>query len=142
LALTVGTLGVGVMNSMAFLLLANNNPKVDGNQISFGTVDFQPRPPTLTPVFTNLDQEMDLTFGNINFQVGSLGSIRLSDQTKPGPSAGKTAFVVMTDSSVGSSSEVNSPVSFTPTKTTEYTIEELEEIMGNLDLKRNIRSLR
>jgi hypothetical protein len=41
----------------------------------------------------------------------------------------------MTDSSVGSSSEVNSPVSFTPTKTTECTIEELDKIMGNLDLK-------
>jgi hypothetical protein len=51
----VGTLGVGIMNLMAFSLLANSNPKVDENQISFGTVDFQPHPPTLTLVFASLD---------------------------------------------------------------------------------------
>jgi hypothetical protein len=28
----MGTLGVGIMNSMAFSLLANSNPKVDENQ--------------------------------------------------------------------------------------------------------------
>jgi hypothetical protein len=67
LAPTVGILGVGVMNSMAFLLSANNNPKVDGNQISSETVDFQPHPPTFTPVFANLDQEMDLTIESLNF---------------------------------------------------------------------------
>jgi hypothetical protein len=50
------------MNSTGFLLSANSNSKVDGNQISFVTVDFQPHPPTLTPVFASLDQEMDLTF--------------------------------------------------------------------------------
>jgi hypothetical protein len=38
------------------------------------------------------------------------------------------------ESSVGSSSEVNLPVSFKPTKSTEDTIEELNEIMENLDL--------
>jgi hypothetical protein len=73
----VGSLGVGIMNSMAFLLPVNNNSKVDGNQISFGTVDFQPHPPTLIPVFASLNQEMDLTIGSLNFHVGSLGSIRL-----------------------------------------------------------------
>jgi hypothetical protein len=36
---------------------------------------------------------------------------------------------------IGSSSEVNSSVSFTPTKTIECTIEELEESMENLDLE-------
>jgi hypothetical protein len=41
----------------------------------------------------------------------------------------------MSDSTIGSSSEVNSSVSFTSTKTTECTIKELEEIMGNLDLE-------
>jgi hypothetical protein len=40
LALTVGTLGVGIMNSMAFSLSANNNSQVDEIQIPFGTVDF------------------------------------------------------------------------------------------------------
>jgi hypothetical protein len=119
---------------MTFSLLANNKLKVDGNQISFGIVDFQPHPPTLTLVFTSLDQEMDLTFGNLNFRVGSLGAIHLSDPTTSGPLAEKTVSTVISDSSVGSSSEVNSSVSFTLTKTTECTIEELDEIMENLDL--------
>jgi hypothetical protein len=87
----VGTLSVG------FSLSANNNSKVDGNQISFGTVDFQPHPPTLTPVFASLDQEMDLTIGSLNFHVGSLGSIRLSDPTKSGPSTGKTVTATMSE---------------------------------------------
>jgi hypothetical protein len=78
---------------------------------------------------------MDLTIGSLNFCVGYLGSIRLSDPTKLGPSAEEIASVVMSDSSVGSSSKVNSPVSFTPMETTWCTIEERDEIMGNLDLK-------
>jgi hypothetical protein len=41
----------------------------------------------------------------------------------------------MSDLSVGSSSEINSPVSFTPIETTGCTIKELDEIMGNLDLE-------
>jgi hypothetical protein len=40
----------------------------------------------------------------------------------------------MSESSVGSSSEVNSPVSFTTTEYIEYKIEELNETMENLDL--------
>jgi hypothetical protein len=78
LAPTVGSLGVGIMNSTTFSLLANSNSKVDGNQISFGIVDFQLYPPTLTPVFTSLDQ-MDLIIRSLNFRVKSLGLIRLSD---------------------------------------------------------------
>jgi hypothetical protein len=81
-------MGVGIMNSMAFLLLANSNSKVNGNQISFGTVDFQLHPPTLTPVFASLDQ-MYLTIGSQNFHIRSLGSIRLSDLTKSDPLASK-----------------------------------------------------
>jgi hypothetical protein len=54
--------------------------------------------------------------------------------TKSGPSAEKTATAVMSESSVGSSSEVNLQVSFTMTENIEDTIEELDEIMGNLDL--------
>jgi hypothetical protein len=122
------------MNSMAFLLSSNNNLKVDGNQISFGTINFQPHPPTFTPVFASLDQEMDLTFRSLNFHIGSLGSICLSDPTKSGPSAGKTAIAVMSKSSIGSSSEVNLQVSFTMTEKIEDTIKELDKIMGNLDL--------
>jgi hypothetical protein len=54
------TLGVGIMNSTAFSLPANSNPKVDGNQISSKTADFQPHPPALTPIF------MNVTFQNLN----------------------------------------------------------------------------
>jgi hypothetical protein len=122
------------MNSTVFLLPANSNSKVDGNQISFGTEDFQPHPPTLTPVFASLDQEMDLTIGSLSFRVGSLGSIRLSDPTKSDPSTGKTAPMAISESSVGSSSEVNSPVCFTTTENIEDKIEELDETMENLNL--------
>jgi hypothetical protein len=55
------------MNSTAFSLSANNNPKVNGNQISSEIVDFQPHPPTFTPVYANLDQEMELTIESLNF---------------------------------------------------------------------------
>jgi hypothetical protein len=40
----------------------------------------------------------------------------------------------MSESPVGSSSEVNSPVSFTPMENIEDTTEELDKIMENLDL--------
>jgi hypothetical protein len=104
---------------MAFLLSSNSNPKVNGNHITFGAVNFQPHPPTLTPVFANLDQEMDLRIGSLNFRVDSLGSIRLLDPINPGPSAEKTASAARSESLVGSSSEVNSPVSFQPMKNIE-----------------------
>jgi hypothetical protein len=76
---------------------------------------------------------MDLMIGSLNFHIDSLGSIRLSDPMKLNPSAGKTAIAVTSESLVGSSSEVNSPVSFTMTGK-EDTIKELDEIMRNLDL--------
>jgi hypothetical protein len=63
------------MNSTAFSLLANSNSKVNEKQISFWTIDFQPHPPTFTPVFASLDQEMDLMIGSLNFCIGSLGLI-------------------------------------------------------------------
>jgi hypothetical protein len=130
----MGTLGVGIMNLMAFSLPANNNSKVDGNHKSFGTIDFQPHPPTLTLVFASLYQEMDLMIGSLSFHVGSLGSIRLSDPTKSDPSEGKTATMAISESLVGSSSEVNLPVSFTTMENIEDKIEELNETMENLDL--------
>jgi hypothetical protein len=104
------------MNSTACLLLANINSKVNENQISFGIVDFQLHPPTLTPIFTSLDQEMDLMIESLNFCVGSLGSIRLSDSTKSDPSASKTTTIAMSESLVDSSRKVNSPVSFATTE--------------------------
>jgi hypothetical protein len=130
----MGTLGIGIMNSMAFSLLANSNSKVDRNQISFGTVDFQLHPPTLTPVFASLDQEMDLMIRSLNFHVGCLGSTRLSDSTKSDPSAGKTATIAMSESSVGSSSEVNMSVSFATMEKREEKIKELDKLMGTLDI--------
>jgi hypothetical protein len=65
------------MNSTGFSLSSKSNSKIDENQITFGTVDFQPDPPTLAPVFANLDQDMDLTIGSFNFHVGSQDPLRL-----------------------------------------------------------------
>ena len=87
LAPTVGTLGIGIMNSTAFSLLANSNSEVDEIQIPFRTIDFQPHQSSFTQVFESMDQDMDLTIGSLNFRIGSLGSIRLSDPAKPGPLA-------------------------------------------------------
>jgi hypothetical protein len=83
----VGTLGVGIMNSTSFLLLANSSTEVNENQ------------------------ETELTIGSLNILIGPSGSSRLSDSTKPDLSASKPETVVMLESSEGSSSEVNSPVS-------------------------------
>jgi hypothetical protein len=134
LAPIVGSLVVGIMNSTVFSLSPNSNSKIDGNQITFGAVDFQLHPPTLTPIVENLDQEIDLTIGSLNFRVGSMGTIFLSDPTNSGPSAGKTVSMARSESSVGSSSEVNSPFSLKTTQNIEDIVEELNEIMENLDL--------
>jgi hypothetical protein len=79
------------MNLTAFLLLADSNPEVDGSQ------------------------EMELTIGSLSFYVEPLGSTRRSDLAKSGPSASKVERIAISGSSVGSSSEVNSPVSLTVT---------------------------
>jgi hypothetical protein len=101
------------MNSTAFSLLANSNPQVNEIQIPFGTVNFQPHQSSFSQVFESMDQDMELTIGSLNFHVGLLGSIRLSDPMKTGPSASEPEIVAMSESSEGSSSEVNSPVSLT-----------------------------
>jgi hypothetical protein len=77
---------------------------------------------------------MDLTNGSLNFCIRSLGSIRLSDSAKSNPSASKTMTIAMSESSVGSSSEVNSPVSFAVTEEIEQKIKEIDETMDNLNL--------
>jgi hypothetical protein len=97
------------MNSTAFSLLASNNPGVDENQ------------------------EMELTFGSLSFYIGPSGSTRLSDPTKSGPSASKTERITESGSSMGSSSEANSPVSLTATKDMIETFEEFDETQGKLD---------
>jgi hypothetical protein len=109
-------MGVGIMNSTAFLPFSNSNLEVDEIQIPFGTVDFQPHQSNFTPIFESMDQDMNLTIGSLNFRVRSLGSIRLSDPVKPGPSASKSKTVAMSESSEGSSSEVNSPISLAATE--------------------------
>jgi hypothetical protein len=139
--LTVGTLGVGIMNSTAFSPLANTNPEVDKIQIPFGTVNFQPHQSNFTQIFESMDQDMDMTIGSLNFCVGSLGSIRLSDPAKPGPSARESKTVAMSESSEGSSSEVNSPVSFIETETEEGKITEGDETMENFDLEVQLEDL-
>jgi hypothetical protein len=135
LALTVGTLGVGIMNSTAFALLANINPEVDEIQIPFGTVDFEPHQSSFTQVFESMDQDMDLMIGSLNFRVGSLGSIRLSDPAKPGPSASKSKIETMSESSEGSSSEVNSPVSSMEIEAEKREFVEGNETMGNFKVQ-------
>jgi hypothetical protein len=54
---------------------------------------------------------MELTIGSLSIIVGSSGLSRLSDSTKPDPSANKPETKEALESSEGSSSEVNSPVS-------------------------------
>jgi hypothetical protein len=129
------------MNSTAFLLIANNNSEVDKNQISFGTIDFQPRQSNFTLISESMDQDMDLTIGSLNFRVGSLGSIRLSDPAKPGPSASESKTIAVSESSVGFSSEVNSPDSFAATEIEEGKITEVNETMENFDLGDQLEDL-
>jgi hypothetical protein len=139
LAPTVGILGVGIMNLTAFLLLANSSPEVDEIQIPFGTIDFQPHQSSFMQVFENMDQDMDLTIGSLNFHVGSLGSIRLSDPTKPGPSASEPKTVAMSESSEGSSSEVSSPVSLAEVEEGKFAGG--DETMKNFDLEVQLEDL-
>jgi hypothetical protein len=129
----MGTLGIEIMNLTAFSLFSKINSKIDGNQTTFGAIDFQPHPPTLASIFASLDQEIDLMIGSFNFRIRSLSSVRLLDSIKSDLSAGKTTIVATPETSVGSSSEVNSHVSIKSTKGS--TVEELDEIMENLDLE-------
>jgi hypothetical protein len=76
-----------------------------------------------------------------SIRVGSSGSIRLSDLGKPDPSASETKTITISESSVGSSSEVNSPVSFATTEKIGEKIEELDETMENLGLGDQLEDL-
>jgi hypothetical protein len=86
-----------------------------------------------------MDQDIDLTIGSLNFRVGSLGSIRLSDPVKL--SASEAKIVAMSESSVGSSSEANSLVSFATTEIAEGKITEVDENMENFDLGDQLEDL-
>jgi hypothetical protein len=80
-----GDKGVGIMNSMAFSLSANSSAEVNENQ------------------------ETELTIGSFSILIGHSGLTRLSDSTKPDPSAREPETVVMSES----------PVSLGEAKTTE-----------------------
>jgi hypothetical protein len=121
------------MNLTAFSLLANSSPEVDEIQIPFGTVDFQLHQSSFTQVFESMDQDMDLMIRSLNFCVGSLGSIRLSDPAKPGPSANEPKTIAMSESSEGSSSEINSPVSSAEVEEGKFAGG--DETMENFDLE-------
>jgi hypothetical protein len=99
------------MNSTAFLLLASSNPEVDKTQ------------------------EMELTIGSLSFYVGPSGSTRLSDLAKSGPSARKAEKITISGSSVGFSSEVNSPVSLTAIEDVQEKLEEFDETRGKPDME-------
>jgi hypothetical protein len=90
-------------------------------------------------VFESMDQDMDLTIGSLNFRVGSLGSIRLLDPAKLGLSASEPKTIAMSESSEGSSSEVNSPVSLAETE--EGKIAGGDETMENFDLEVQLEDL-
>jgi hypothetical protein len=89
------------MNVTAFLFLANSNPEVNENQ------------------------KIELTIGSMSFYIEPSGSTRLSDPAKSGLLASKIKTITMSGSSVGSSSEVNSLVSFAATENNKKRIEEL-----------------
>jgi hypothetical protein len=99
------------MNLTAFSLLANSSPEVDENQ------------------------KRELTVGSLSFYVETSGSTRLSDLAKSGPLASKTKTITMSGSSVGSSSEVNSPVSFAATENTQKKIEEFNRTWEESDIE-------
>jgi hypothetical protein len=104
-------MGVEIMNSTAFSLLANSSLEVNENQ------------------------KMELTIGSLSFYVGPSGSTRLSDPTKLDPSASKIKTTTMSGSSVGSSSEINSPVSFAAAaENTKRKIKEFDETREELDI--------
>jgi hypothetical protein len=103
------------MNSMAFLLLANSSAEVDENQ------------------------EMELMIISLSIYVEPSGSTCLSDPAKPDPSARERETVAMMESSEGSCSEVNSPVSLAGVK--EGKIVEDNKTMENLDLEIQLEDL-
>jgi hypothetical protein len=99
------------MNSTAFLLLANGSPEVDGSQ------------------------EMELTIGSLSIYIGPSGSTRLSDPAKSGLSANKVERIIISGSSVGSSSKVNSPVSITATEDMQKKLEEFNKTQRKPDME-------
>jgi hypothetical protein len=88
-----------------------------------------------------MDLDMDFTIGSLNFCVGSLGLIRLSDPVSSDPSAIEVKIVVMSESSVGSSSEANSSISFVAIEVAEGKITKVDENTENFDLGDQLEDL-
>jgi hypothetical protein len=80
------------------------------------------------------NQKMELTIGSMSFCVELSGTIRPLDPTKLDLSASKVKTITTSGSSVGFSSEVNSPVSFATTEDTGENIEELDETTEKLGI--------
>jgi hypothetical protein len=111
----MGTLGIGIMDSMAFSLLANSSTEVNENQ------------------------EMELTIGSLSIFIGPSGSSRLSDPTKQDPLASEPETVAMMEYSEGSSSEVNLSVSLEEVQ--KGKIAEDNEAMENFDAGVQLKDL-
>jgi hypothetical protein len=88
-----------------------------------------------------MDQDMDFTIESLNFRVGSLGSVRLSDPISSDPSASEVKTIAMSESSLGSSSKANSPIGFVATEVAEGKIAEVDENMENFDLGDQLEDL-
>jgi hypothetical protein len=81
---------------------------------------------------------MELTIRNLSFYVGPSGSTRLSDPAKLGPSTSKAERITMSGSSVGYSSEVNSPVSLTSTENMQKRLKKFDKTGGKPDMEATV----
>jgi hypothetical protein len=73
--------------------------------------------------------------GSLSFYIGPSGSTRLSDPAKSGPSASKDERITISGSSIGSSSEVNSPVSLIAIEDMQKKLEEFDKTPGKPDME-------
>jgi hypothetical protein len=96
---------------MDFSFLANISPEVDKNQ------------------------KMELTIRSLSFYVEPSGLTRLLDPAESGLSASKIKTIIMSGSSMGSSSEVNSSISFEATENTQKKIKELNGTREEPDIE-------
>jgi hypothetical protein len=99
------------MELTAFSFLASSSSEFDGNQ------------------------KMELTIRSLSFYVRPSGSTRLSDPAELGPLASNSKTITVSGSSVGSSSEVNSPVSLEATGSTQEKSKELDGIQEKLGME-------
>jgi hypothetical protein len=104
-------MGIGIMNLMAFSLLASSSPEVNENQ------------------------KMELTIRSLSFYVEPSGSTCLSDPAKSGSSTNKTEIIAKSGSSVGSSSEANSPVSPPAIENLQEKLKEFDKTRGEPDVE-------